>query len=178
MRIDIPAAEIWDEGRQRFFTVDPMSIDIEHNLLAISKWEAHYKKPFLTKEQKSMDEFLYYVSCMCVPDFVKIQYIDPENQKRISDFIEDEMSATTFSKNSPKGGRAGEQITSELVYYWMSALQIPFQPCETWHFQRLMNLIRIANIKQQPPKKMSRNGILKQNRSLNAARRSAMGSMG
>jgi hypothetical protein len=94
--------------------------------------------------------------------------------------MEDPMTATTVNeKNIPKGGpRAGKTVTSELVYYWMTALNIPFDPCQKWHFNRLMTLIRVASIEQQPPKKMSKRDIMAQNKSLNAARKARLHSRG
>ena len=68
-------------------------------------------------------------------------------------------------------------ITSELIYYWMTALNIPFE-CQRWHLNRLMTLIEVAGIKNQPAKKMSKKDIAAQNRSLNAARRAKMNSRG
>ena len=92
------------------------------------------------------------------------------------------MTATVINeKNIPKGGAGrmgGRTITNELIYYWMSALQIPFSPCEKWHINRLMTLIRVASIEQQPPKQMSKRDIMAQNKSLNAARRAKLKSRG
>jgi hypothetical protein len=96
--------------------------------------------------------------------------------KGVLEYIEDPMTATTFSNNK-KEAKKGEFITSELVYYWMTALNIPME-CQKWHFNRLMTLIRIAGEKNQPPKKMSKNEILSRNKALNAQRRAKLRSKG
>ena len=69
----------------------------------------------------------------------------------IMQYINDPMTATTI-KDTP-GKRNNELITSELIYYWMVALEIPFE-CEKWHINRLLTLIKICNIKNQPAKNM------------------------
>ena len=59
----------------------------------------------------------------------------------------------------------------------MSALNIPHS-CEKWHLNRLLTLIRVCNIKNTPPKKMSKGDIMKRNAALNASRRKQLGSKG
>ena len=92
--------------------------------------------------------------------------------------MQDSMTATWFneSKNAP-GRRGSEQITSELIYYWMVALQIPFE-CQKWHLNRLLTLVRICNIKNQPSKKQSKREVMSKNAALNAARRKSLGTSG
>lgn len=102
--------------------------------------------------------------------------------KKINDYIGDTMTATTFSnRRLPEGAapRKSEIITSELIYYWMVAYQIPFE-CQRWHLNRLLTLVRICSIKNDTGKgnKMSKKAILSHNASLNAARRKQSGSRG
>ena len=52
----------------------------------------------------------------------------------------------------------------------MIALNIPVE-FEKWHIERLLTLIRICNIKNQPEKKMSRAETMEQHRAINEARR-------
>ena len=88
------------------------------------------------------------------------------------------MTATTFSKReSDKSKIDGEQVTAELIYYWMFTLGIPYE-CRKWHLNQLITLIKVCSIKNQPPKKMGRNEIMSRNRSLNAARRARLNSKG
>jgi hypothetical protein len=85
------------------------------------------------------------------------------------------MTATKISNQKKSHSR--EVITSELIYYWMVALQIPFE-CQKWHINRLLALIEVCNIKNTPPKKMSKRDIMARNKSLNAARRKAHNTRG
>ena len=86
------------------------------------------------------------------------------------------MTATTINMHGlSKGGK--EIVTSELVYYWMVALNIPFE-CQKWHLNRLITLIQVCNVKNTPPKKMSKRDIMSRNAALNAARRKKYNSKG
>jgi hypothetical protein len=63
------------------------------------------------------------------------------------------------------------------MYYWLVALNIPFE-CQYWHLERLITLVKVINLKQSPPKKMSRREIADQQRRLNAERRARYGTQG
>ena len=171
LTINIAGGELWDQANDTFVVLKPMTITMEHSLLSISKWESKYHKAFLTKAVKSPEEFLYYCKCMTispsVPDIV-YRTLSTENQKKILDYIEDSHTATWFREEKEKPSR--ETVTSELVYYWMVAFNIPFE-CQKWHLNRLLTLIRICSKKNAPPKKMSKRELMERNKALNAARR-------
>lgn len=186
LTITIPGGEFYDEENERFFETKGKTIVIEHSLVSISKWESKWKKPFIETlnnwskmpESINLDEILDYIRCMTLTqnvDPVVYRTIPAQTINDIFEYMNDPMTATWF--RNEERNKKGEVVTSELVYYWMTALNIPFE-CKKWHFNRLMVLIRIASEKNQPPKKMNKNNILKQNRSLNAQRRARMRSRG
>ncbi|MET0787466.1 MAG: hypothetical protein ABWY25_12270, partial [Paenisporosarcina sp.] len=147
--------------------------------VSLSKWESKYQKPFLGPIEKSPKEIMGYVEAMILtpnypPDI--FDRFDQSNLDQINAYIESKESATTFGKMPEHRGR-GETITSELIYYWMVAFNIPFE-CERWHLNRLFALIRICNIKNSKPKKMSRNEIASRNRELNARRKAQFNTTG
>ena len=179
LRITIPAAELWDEVNQEFVSTKEQTLQLEHSLVSLSKWESKWNKAFLGKQEKTNAETLDYVRCMTITQNVKpdaYRCLTSENINQINDYIDAPMTATHFS-NEQQGGVNRETVTSELIYYWMIALNIPFE-CQKWHLNRLLTLIKVCNIKNTPPKKMSRQQIMSRNAALNAARRKQMNSRG
>lgn len=157
--ITIPERDFYDPRTNRFITTSQKTLTFEHSLLSIAKWESKWHKPYMSKAEKTDEEMRDYIRCMCLTDHIDpmiFNAIDAENAKKISDYILDPQTATTFKKKDEKPSR--EIITNELVYYWMTELGIPFDPCQKWHFNRLMTLIRVASIKKQPPKKLDKKG--------------------
>ena len=179
LQITIPARELWDETKNEFIYTKACTLQLEHSLISLSKWESKWCKAFYSKQEKSYEETIDYIKCMTLTPNVKDEVylaLTKENIKQITDYIEAPMTATYFSQDK-HGGTNREQITAELIYYWMIALTIPFE-CQKWHLNRLLTLIRVCNIKNQPPKKMSRREILSRNSALNAARRKQMNTKG
>lgn len=179
LQITIPAVELWDERKQEFVITKEQTLQLEHSLVSISKWESKWCKPFLSKQEKTFEETLDYIKCMTITQNVDPEvynYLTNKNIEEINKYIDAPMTATYFSdeKNS-KTSR--EQVTAELIYYWMIALNIPFE-CQKWHLNRLLTLIKVCNIKNQPPKKRSKKEIMSRNAALNAARRKQLNTKG
>lgn len=173
--LTVPSQELWDEYNQVFIPVSGGILRLEHNLISVSKWESKTKKSFF-KDDKTEEEIRLYIKCMDVDGRSddSIYYgLTNENMRDINDYINDPMTATVIrDSGNKKKNRNGEILTSELIYYYMIALQIPVE-FETWHLNRLMMLINVCSIKNEPPKKMSKKDIYAQNASLNAARQKA-----
>ena len=142
LQIRIPEFEGWDDKNEVFVNKKAQNLTLEHSLVSISKWEAKYHKPFLSRDDKTEEETLDYVRFMTLTQNVdpEVYYrLTPDLINRIKDYIDDPMTATTI--NDKNKGSNREIITSELVYYWMVSFNIPFE-CQKWHFNRLITLIR------------------------------------
>lgn len=179
LKLTIPGTEYFNEEAETFETVGDIDLELEHSLISLSKWESKFKRPFLTNEKKTLQESLYYIEAMIISPIYSsdiLLRLSQENLDQIDAYIESTESATTFGSMPERKGR-GEVITSELIYYWMVAFTIPFE-CEYWHLNRLFSLIRICNIKNSKPRKMSRHEIASRNRELNAVRRAQYNTSG
>lgn len=177
--ITIPGKEMYDEQTEEFVYTKPTTLTLEHSLLSISKWEAKWHKPYLSREEKTREELVDYIRCMSLSsnvDPIIYRTLNRAVIDKIVEYIKDPMTATTISSSNKKPSR--EIVTSELIYYWMTALNIPFEPCQKWHLNRLLMLIEVASIKSQPPKKMPKSEVMRRNSALNAARRAKHGTRG
>lgn len=180
LQITIPSTELWDENKQEFVTIKEQVLQLEHSLVSVSKWEAKWCKIFLSKKEKTYEETIDYIKCMTItqnvnPDVYK--YLTKENIDKINEYILAPMTATWFSDEKGNSSGSREQITSELIYYWMISFNIPFE-CQKWHLNRLLTLIRVCSIKNKDPKKMSRREIMSRNAALNAARKKQLNTRG
>lgn len=179
LKIIVPEGEIFDENTQEFLYTKETTLQLEHSLLSLSKWESKWHKAYLSNNNKTQEEIIDYIRCMTItPNVDPLVYrcLTNENIKKIVEYIEDPMTATTFS-NLNKEPKSNEIYTSELIYYSMVAANVPFE-CQKWHLNRLLTLLRVCSIKNQPPKKVSKNELASRNRSLNAARRKRFNSKG
>lgn len=165
-------------------SIKPTTLQLEHSLISISKWESKWHKPFLENSNNlTKEEIIDYIKCMTIsPGKVEDEVylvMSKENVDDIIKYIQNPMTATWFKeeKNKPK---SKEIITSELIYYWMVALQIPFE-CQKWHINRLLTLVRVCNVKNEEStskNKMSKRDLMSRNAALNAQRRARLNSKG
>lgn len=180
LTITLPERELFNEKTSEFINIPAKTLQMEHSLISLSKWESKWKKPFFdSKKPKTRAETVDYYRCMTITknvnpeDYLEIPY---DIDKKIMEYIYDRQTATTINhKKQPRG--KSEKLTAELIYYYMTAFNIPFS-CERWHLSRLLTLIEICSLKSGPTQKMSKRDTLKQNAALNAARRARSGSRG
>jgi hypothetical protein len=180
LTINVPGIEVYDESTNEFKTEDGFDLDLEHSLVSLSKWESITAKPFLSSERKTSEEVLLYIQTMTlnqeIPPGLFLR-MTQDNLDQIDIYIERKMTATWFNELPSPPPLHNQIITSELIYYWMIAFNIPVE-FERWHLNRLFTLIKICNVKNEKPKKMSRSESLARNRSLNAQRRAELNSNG
>lgn len=170
LTLQLPEIELFDEANSKFVTAEAVTLQLEHSLVSLSRWESKWEKPFLSDEKKTTEETYGYISAMGLDGEIPMDHITRLSQEQfdqINAYIESKMTATWF-KEAP-GGRNYEVITAEIIYYWMIALNIP-ESYDTWHLNKLFTLIKVVNEKNKPPKKMSRQEQMAQQRALNEQR--------
>lgn len=175
LEITLPALEQWDEKKEEFVTFKKeLTLQFEHSLVSLSKWESKYCKPFLgNAHDRTDEEILDYIKFMTLTQNVKDDVYDrllrtPGALDKIQKYIDAPMTATTFSNSGSSKG-SSERITAELIYYWMIAFQIPSE-YRKWHLNQLLTLIRVCEVKNQPQKKMKPQDVNARNAALNAER--------
>ena len=180
LQIAVPLGpEYWDEEKEEFIEPKTATLQLEHSLISLSKWEAKWCKAFLSKKELSAEEILDYIKCMTITPNVKPEvygFLTTDNIDAIVKYINAPMTATTVRDNN-RSKINNEIVTSELIYHWMIELQIPFE-CQKWHLNRLTTLIKVRIAKTTKAKPMSRAEIMRNNAALNAARRKQLNSKG
>lgn len=175
LHLQIPDRDLWDPVQERFIHVQGCEVDLEHSLDSISKWESKWHIPFHDdRKEKTLEQNLDYISCMCLTPNIDpevFRYISEENAKEISDYISDKATATWFNDPTRRSGKR-EIITAEIIYYWMTAYNVP-ESYQYWHLNKLMTLLRVCAEKNSTDKnkKIAKTNMAAQRRALNAARR-------
>lgn len=178
LEIDIDKFELFDERTSTFTKAGPAKLQLEHSLISISKWESKWEKPFLSSEEKTNEELLDYIKDMTINKNVDPTVylgLNQTHMEAINRYISAKMTATWFNDSNRSASKT--IVTSERIYYWMIALNIPFE-CQKWHLNRLITLIRVCSVENSPKKKLSKNELLRQNQALNAQRRRLYNSKG
>jgi hypothetical protein len=172
LTITVPSNEFFDDETQKFVSMEAATLELEHSLVSLSKWESFWEKPFLGPDDKTTAETYWYVKAMTLTPNVPPEVftrLSNDNLHEINQYIGAKMTATWFNEPSMKG-KPREIITAELIYYWMFSMTIPIE-CETWHLNRLFTLIKVFNQKNSKPTKMGRQDLAARNRELNAQRK-------
>ena len=180
----VPEVELWDYEKQEFIikkATKEQTLQLEHSLVSLSKWESKWCKPFLSEKNMTEEESIDYIRCMTITQNVPPEVYDNipnEVIQEVSDYIAKPMTATWFSEDTKKGRKNnGKQVTAEVIYHWMIALNIPVK-FEKWHLNRLLTLIRVCDEENKQPTKKSKKSIMNEYAALNRARRQQLNSRG
>jgi hypothetical protein len=181
LKLTIPATESFDYAKEEFIYTDELTLEFEHSLLSLSKWEQSFEKPFLGPAEKTPDEMLAYIQAMCFTPDVPIETLKRftgEQFELLNQYINSPQSATWFNETVVKpASRGREVITAEIIYYWIFANEIPID-CQSWHLNRLFTQLKVFEQKNAPPKKMGKADAIAQRNMLNAKRKAEMKTSG
>lgn len=180
LTIIVGATHVYDESTERFRDEGGFELQLEHSLHSLAQWEEEFEKPFLGKQEKTPEEALAYIRFMLLtknPPEDYLKRLSEENVQAVNAYINRKSTATWFNDVTPQTRRNTETVTAELIYYWMTIFHIDWE-AQYWHLNRLFTLIRICNIKQDKPRKMSRAEVMARQRALNEQRRRELGTRG
>lgn len=181
LRITIPKNELFDEKTETFIEIPETTLNMEHSLVSLHKWESKWHKPWLSKDEKTLEERLDYYYKMTITQNVNPKVflaLTENNVKEIEEYISDPMTAAIFSDNGKKE-HSSEFVTAESIYYAMINNQIPYE-YRKWHLNQLLALIRFCNIKNSGDKapKLGREEIINKYKAINEANRAKFRSKG
>lgn len=177
--IDLGTYEYYDDSSRTFVIEEGGLVRFEYSLKVLYEWEGRWKKPFLKGEITEQESL----------DFYRLMALDPLDEKFLtfevieilSEYVKDTNTATTFTNHDTgQNGNNNKRVkiyTSEEIYALMFSAGVPLE-FENHNLNRLMIMLRIIGDYNKPPKKMSRQDILRQNASINAQRKARMKTKG
>lgn len=176
--LELPSIEIFNEQTEQFETIGGLTVELEHSLYTVAKWEAKHKTSFMSADM-DLPFLTDYAKEMCitknVPDNAWL-CLTRDQLADIISYMNDSHTATKINRKHT-AGKSSRSVTAELIYYWMFSLKIPME-CEHWHFNRLMTLIEVSSVESMPKKKMGKKEAIQQQKELNAMRRAKYGTKG
>lgn len=176
--IQSPTIELYDNETNEFIYREGDTVRFEYSLKVIYEWEGKWKKPFF-KSEMTEEESMDFYSLMAL-DPISYDFLTVDVIKKLSNYISDSSTATTFSSDLLNVGiksKNGKISTSEEIYASMFSNNIPLD-FENRNFNRLQTILRIISLANEPPKKMSKQDVLRQNSSLNAQRKAMLNTKG
>jgi len=153
-----PSEEIDDNNN--IVKIPGATLQLEHSLIALQKWEAIWQQPWLdNKNQKTREQTISYIKCMTINKNVSDEVynkISDYEINRVNAYINNPMTASKIDENLGQSNLKQLQhknthdsfISAELIYYWMIAFHIPFE-CRKWHLNQLLTLIRVCAAKKE-----------------------------
>lgn len=155
LEIDVVLDENFNESTSKFVVGQSVKVRLEHSLVSVSKWESVWEVAFLGKNEKTPEQTVSYLEMMILNEHLPPEVFAKLIEKHIAEinaYISAKMTATVINKSEDKWNP--EVVTSELIYYWMIALNVPVE-FQHWHFNRLITLIRVIQLKNTKKKPMS-----------------------
>jgi hypothetical protein len=178
--IDLGSIEYYDGKTNQFIYDEGGVVRFEYSLKVIYDWEGKWRKPFLKGELTDSEMVDFYM--MMALDPIKLEFITPEVMDVLNKYIADSNTATTFSsiQDDESGNNfvnRTKRYTAEELYALMFSAGVPIE-FENRNLNRLFIVLRIISSYNNPPKKMSKQDILKQNAELNRQRRAKLKTKG
>ena len=177
LQLKLPKIRLFKEATEEYVYYEPLTVKLEHSLISIQRWESKWHKSFLSAESLTQEELFDYIRCMSLnPDIdpTFVSRLTPDDFNKIREYMNEPMTATVIHRSKPRGGRP-PIITAELIYYWMTAYNIPFE-CSKWHIKQLLTLVEVCSVKSNPGGKTR--GTAAERAAMNKARRAKTGSKG
>lgn len=175
--IDLGKIEYFDDDTSTFEYEEGGVVRFEYSLKALYDWEARWRKPFL-KGEITETEWEDFIRTMALDPFDD-RFLTDDVKQLLADYISDSQTATTFSSQADgqNGFKKPKLYTAEELYALMFSAGVDIK-FEERNLNRLLIILKIIGTHNNPPKKMSKQDIIRQNKSLNAQRKAKMKTRG
>lgn len=179
LEVDLGVIEYFDGSKSEFIYEEGGIAQFEYTLRNVYEWEGKWRKPFL-KGGLNGEELLDFCKGMSLVE-IEDKWYTEELMEKLVKYIQDSNTATTFtthdSSQNGNNNSKGKIFTSEEIYAMMFTNGVSLE-FENRNLNRLLTMLRIIGNNNQPPKKMSKRDVLRQNAELNAKRKAAMKTRG
>ena len=180
LEIDILEDELFDSSTEKFIPIPACSIVLEHSLISVAKWESKWQVSYFDTLEKTMEQERDYIKCMVIGTIKNdniFRTLSTDNILKIKSYIQNPMSATTFTVLKKKNGKK-QKVTAEVIYARMFSHGIPIE-CQKWHLNRLLTLLRVCDLQNSSGEsKMTKQKTATWNAEQNAARRAKYNNKG
>lgn len=168
----IEPMEFYNEDTNEFESYDDLTVKFEYSLASVAEWEAKWAIPYLNTELAITDpKFIDFCLCMALDKTLKPEQITTTTALTLYEYTRNTQTATTFRESLQNSeAKSGKVYSSEEIYALMFMNSVPIE-LENINLNRLLVILKIISIYANPPKKMSRQEVLSQNRSLNEQRK-------
>lgn len=175
--IDLGRKEKYNDEINQFDYEEGGVVRFEHTLKTLYEWESKWRKPFL-KGELTEQELVDYYKMMALDPFDE-KFLTMDVMKILAEYITTTDTATTFTSinNENKVINKPKIYTAEEIYALMFSAGVSIE-FENRNLNRLLVILRIIGSYNDPPKKMSKQEVLKQNASLNAQRKAQLKTKG
>lgn len=178
LELVVKMPSFYNRKTKEFSGEEPVTLQFEHSLHALSKWESKYEIPFVNTS-KTEEQIGFYIECMLLtsnPPDKWFELLTGADVIKLQQYIGARSSATTFLER----GRSSDSstiVTAELLYFYMVHFGIDFE-AQYWHLNKLVTLIRVCSEMNKQPEKRSMTDIISERNALNEARKAKYGTNG
>lgn len=169
-KITLGPYEAYDNVSNEFITYPEKEYVFNFNLVALDKWESKHRKRLLDNDEITYTEYLDFFLCMCESEDLKVNLLTNLEYDAIRRYMNDIPTATVIPNRKKNAGVRKTIFTSEIIYGYMSILNIPYE-WETKNLNKLITLINTISSLQAPPEKMTREESIEEHRKLIMERR-------
>ena len=106
MKIRIPAGLLFNDSDQTFIETKEITLELEHSLASISKWECKWHVAFFDEQKKTNEQIIDYIRCMTLnPDVDPNVYlvIPKDALDKIGKYLEDSMTSINWPNQQQNG---------------------------------------------------------------------------